>query len=115
MMRRARLIFMRWLCGTNIHAAIKETRIRRDDFAVKSFRQLNGDLRFSNGGGTNDEDKGKFYSLFRHTTGSLESNSRKIEKSGKPKTFEIALSISVLVESCSICGKGKSGWFAKLS
>jgi hypothetical protein len=41
------------LGGANIHTAVKEARIGRDDLAIEAFRQLKRKLRFTNGGGAN--------------------------------------------------------------
>jgi hypothetical protein len=48
------------LGGANVHAAIEETRIGRDDLAFQALCKLNGQLRFANGGGADDKDKGRF-------------------------------------------------------
>jgi hypothetical protein len=63
MMWHARLFLGGGLCCANIHPAIKETRIRRDDLAIQPFRKLNGDLRLADRSGTDDEDKRRLFPL----------------------------------------------------
>jgi len=54
MMRYPRLLFARGFGSANIHAAIKETRIGRDDLAMEPLCELNRDLRLADGSGTNN-------------------------------------------------------------
>ena len=51
---------LRRLGSADIHAAVEETRIGRNDLAVQTFGKLNGKLRFANSGGADDEDKWRF-------------------------------------------------------
>jgi len=57
-MRHARPLFVRGLGRPDVHAAIKETRIRRNDLAVESLSELDCELRLAHGRRADKEDEG---------------------------------------------------------
>ena len=45
---------------TDVHAAVEQARISRDNFPVQPLGQLNGKLGFANSGRANEQDQGIF-------------------------------------------------------
>src|SRR5512136_1513847 len=62
-MRDAPAFFRCRLGGTDVHAAVEEPRIARDDLATQPFSQLDGNLGLADRAGTDDDDQGRFAPL----------------------------------------------------
>lgn len=59
-MRRARHFLLRGLGSADVHAAVEQARIDGDDLSGQFFGESKGKFCFADGGGSNNEDDGRF-------------------------------------------------------
>ena len=58
--RDALAFFQRGLGGADIHAAVEEARIARDNLAVQPFGELDGNFGLADRGRADDDDQWRF-------------------------------------------------------